>query len=118
MRNIEADYIIGANASITKKINIKNTTIAVYVNAQYIPKNYANIIESHCGAQEAREFLQKKYKCTKVTMEDIKCKLHANFIQRQAYARKKILLKFVHRWLAPGNKSFGQMIECPSDAPT
>ena len=94
--NIQSDHIIGANAIICKKINIKNNTIEVYVNKVYILNNYANIIKSHCRAQGTREFLQEKCQWTTITMKNIEWKLRINFIQRQTYSQKKSLLKFVH----------------------
>ena len=59
--NIQADQIVGANANTHKKINIKNATIAVYVNGVYIPNNYAKVIKSRLGTQKARKLLQEKY---------------------------------------------------------
>lgn len=78
--NIQADQIVGANANTHEKINIKNATIAVYVNEVYTPNNYAKVIKSRLGTQKARELLQEKYQWTKAIINNIERKLHANFI--------------------------------------
>ena len=38
--------------------------------------------------------------------------MHAAFIQKQTYSRKKTILKYIHRWLPSGSKSFGQNLGC------
>jgi len=45
---------------------------------------------------------------------DIEWEIHAKYIKKQTHSRKKTLLKFIHRWLASGNKNFGQKLMCPN----
>ena len=104
---------MGSNDSIPKKISIKTTPIAVYINEVYITNSYVKVIQAQCGAQDVRELLQEKYQWKKITINNIEWKLQANFVQRQTYSRKKTLLKWVHRLLVSVNTSYGQMIECP-----
>ena len=47
--NIKADGLIGEKDSIPKKININNSSFAVYVNNKFIPNNFAKEIRQHCG---------------------------------------------------------------------
>ena len=38
--------------------------------------------------------------------------MHATFIQKQTYSRKKTTIKHIHCWLPSGSKSFGQNLGC------
>ena len=87
--------------------------MAIYINGNYDPNNYVAGIRSYCGEKEAKYFLINKYRWRKSTIFDIEQDLHANFIKKQTYSRKKTLLKFVHRWLTFGNKNYGQKVMCP-----
>ena len=82
--------------------------MAVYIQKKYIPNNIRQEIRSHCGAQEAASFLKEKYKWKQETLDNIEWELHAAFVQKQTYSRKKTILKYIHRWLPSGSKSFGQ----------
>ena len=59
---------------------------------------------SACGETDAKDFLTRKYHWNKSTITDIEWELHAQYIKKQTYSRKKTILKFIHRWLASGNK--------------
>ena len=87
--------------------------MAVYINKTYIPNNIRKEIRTHCGAQEAARYLKAKYRWTQQILDDIKWELHSSFIQKQTYSRKKTTIKYVHRWLPSGSKSFGQSLGCP-----
>ena len=54
-----------------------------------------------------------KHRWSKSTITNIEWDLCANIIKKQTYSRKKTQTKFVHRWLASGNKNFGQKLMCP-----
>lgn len=38
--------------------------------------------------------------------------MNSAFIQKQTYLRKKSTIKYIHRWLPSGSKSFGQNLGC------
>ena len=111
--NIQADELIGNNTTIPINTHIINTSLALYINGKYIPNNYIYAIRSSCGEKQAKSFLMNKHRWSKSTINDIERDLCANFIKKQTYFRKKTLIKFVHRWLASGNKNFGQKLMCP-----
>ena len=90
-----------------------NTSLALYINGKYIPNNYITAVRSYCGEKQAKAFLMKKHRWSKSIIDDIEWDFCANFIKKQTYSRKKTLTKFVHRWLASGNKNFGQKLMCP-----
>ena len=79
----------------------------IYVKGKYIPNNYIHAIMSACGETDAKEFLMRKYRWNQSTIIDIEWELHAQYIKKQTYSRNKTILKFIHRWLASGNKNFG-----------
>ena len=108
--NIKADRIIRERDCTPKPTNIRNTTIAVYVDN--IPNNYVKVIQNHCGTTDARKFMKDKCKWIQTTIDDIDWEMYSNFVQNQTYARKKIITKFIHRWLVPGLKN-EQEIGCP-----
>ena len=56
--------------------------------------------------------MKEKYKWSEATIDNIECEIHSNFIQNQTYVRKKIITKFIHRWLLSGSKNFEQEIGC------
>ena len=58
-------------------------------------------------------FLKDKYHWTQQTLDNIEWELHASFIQKQTYSRKKTTIKYIHRWLLSGSKRFGQNLSCP-----
>ena len=88
--------------------------MAIYVKGKYIPNNYVHAIRSACGKTDAKEFLMRKYRWNKLTIIDIEWELHAQYIKKQLYSKKKTILTFIHRWLASGNKNFGQKLMCPN----
>ena len=112
--NIKVDKLIGNKARAPLNTHILQTALAIYVNGKYIPNNYINSIRAACGEKDAKAFLMRKYQWTTATIEDIEWELHAKYIKKQTYSRKKTLMKFIHRWLASGNKNFGQKLLCPS----
>ena len=81
------------------------------------PKHQPNIIRkeirSHYGTQDAARFIKGKYRWTQQALDNIKWELHAVFIQKQKYSRKKTTIKYIHRWLPSGLKRFGQNLGCP-----
>ena len=87
--------------------------MALYINGTYTPNNYVVTIRSCCGEKEAESFLINKHRWSKSTISDIEWDLQANFFKNQTYSRKEILIKFVHRWFASGNKNYGQKLMCP-----
>ena len=102
--NIQVDELIGDNAKASLNKHIFQTSMATYVKGKYIPKNYVNVIRSACGETDSKAFLTSKHRWNKSKNSDIEWELHAQYITKQTYFRKKTLLKFVHRWLASGNK--------------
>ena len=88
--------------------------MAIFVKGNYIPNNYVHAIRSANRETDAKEFLMQKYRWNKSTITDIEWECHAQYIKRQTYSRKKTILNFIHRWLASGNKYFGQKLMCPN----
>ena len=86
--------------------------MAVYIQKAYISDNIRREIRSHCGAQYAARLFKEKYRWTQQMLDNIEWELHAVFIQNQKYSRKKTTIKYIHRWLPSGSKSFGQNIGC------
>ena len=111
--NIQADELIGNNATVSINNHITNTSLALYINGKYIPNNYITTVRSSCGEKQVKSFLMKKHRWIKSIIDDIDWNFCANFIKKQTYSRKKTLTKFVHRWLTFGNKNFGQKLMCP-----
>ena len=111
--NIQANELIGKNAKVPINNHIINTSMEIYINGKYTSKKYVAGIYSYCGEKKATYFLINTYRWSKSTIADIKWDLQANFIKKQTYSRKKTLIKFVNRWLASGNKNYGQKLTCP-----
>ena len=86
--------------------------MAVYIQKAYISDNIRREIRPHCGAQYAARLFKEKYRWTQQILDNIEWELHAVFIQNQKYSRKKTTIKYIHRWLPSGSKSFGQNIGC------
>ena len=105
--NIQANKLIGDKANAPINQHILQTSIAIYINGNYIPNIYVQSIRYACGEKDAIDFLMNKYQWTTSTIADIEWELQANYIKKQTYSRKKTLLKFIYRWLASGNKNFG-----------
>ena len=112
--NIKVDRLIGNKARAPLNKHILQTALAIYINGKYIPNNYINSIRAACGEKDAKAFLMRKYQWNTSTIEDIEWELQAKYIKKQTYSRKKTLMKFIHRWLASGNKNFGQKLMCPN----
>ena len=112
--NIQADKLIGSKARAPLNQHILQTSLAIYVNGNYIPNNYVHSIWAACGEKDAKDFLMHKYQWNNSTIADIEWELHAKYIKKQTYSRKRTLLKFIHRWLTSGNKNFGQKLMCPN----
>ena len=79
----------------------------IYVKGKYISKNYVTIIRSGCGEIKTKAFIMSTHRWNKSTISNIEWKLQAQYIKTKTYARKKTLIKLVHRWLVSGNKNFG-----------
>ena len=86
---IKADRLIGEKVSIPKKMNIQNSSFAVYVNNKFIPNNFAKEIRQHCGKKEATVYTINKYGWSSKTMNSIEWNLQAVFIQRKSYSKRK-----------------------------
>ena len=112
--NMQADKLIGNKAKAPINQHILHTSLEIYVNGNYIPNNYVHSIRDACGENDAKAFLIHKYQWNNSTIANIEWELHAKYIKKQTYSRKKSILKFNHRWLASGNKKFGQKLMCPN----
>ena len=69
--------------------HILQTSLSIYVNGNYIPNNYVQSIRSTCGEKDAKDFLMKKCQWNNSTIADIEWELHAKYIKKQTYSRKK-----------------------------
>ena len=58
--NIQADKLIGSKARAPLNQHILQTSLAIYVNGNYIPNNYVHSIRSACEEKDARDFLIQK----------------------------------------------------------
>ena len=88
--------------------------MVIYVKGNYIPNNHVHAIVSACGEMDAKAYLMRKHHWNKSAITDIEWESHAQYIKKQTYSRKETILKFIHRWLASGNKNFGQKLMCPN----
>ena len=55
--NIQADKLIGCKARAPLNQHILQTSLAIYVNGNYIPNNYIHSIWATCGRKDAKAFL-------------------------------------------------------------
>jgi len=59
--NIQADKLIGNKARAPINQHILQTSLAIYVNGNYIPNNYIHSIRAACGEKDTKYFLMQKY---------------------------------------------------------
>ena len=69
--NVDADKIATKNACIPKNTHISSAPLIMYINKTYTRYKFDHNIRRHTHADDAKEFLQKKYQWNNMTFNDI-----------------------------------------------
>ena len=111
--NVDADKIATTCATMSINIHLPSAPFAIYVKGEYIHLLPHKRIWEVSYEDEARQFLQTKYKWKSLTIHDIDWKLHLTQFNKLPPSRKRSVARFIHHRLPYGNMMFEYKHRCP-----
>ena len=100
--NIQADLIVTKQAKPPLNIPLPSAPFAIYIHQKYIHFNFQQRVRDRCNEQEAKSFLQSKYKWNPSTIQNIEWNLRSTCYRTLSTSEKRNTSRYIHHRLPSG----------------